>query len=42
MKKKRTVSFTRDSNRRLPANEKLFCGISYNVDPFCFTVYVRQ
>ena len=37
--KKRIVSLTINSNRRLPANEKLFCGISYNVDPFCFTVY---
>jgi hypothetical protein len=39
---KRRVSLTRDSNRRLPANEKPFCGISYKVDPFYFTGYVRQ
>lgn len=39
---KKRVSLNKDSSRRLPANEKLLCGISHNEDPFRFTLYFRQ
>jgi hypothetical protein len=40
VKKKRRVSLTKDSSRRLPANEKLLCRISHNEDLSRFTLCV--